>query len=127
MVTNTLVVGRDVKDAKPALSRDHIFCLKSRSHSSQTQSHEVRGGSTGGGRSPPLAANFLNPVREFSVTFCLLSKAHIKIHVSRFSPPIRLFCTYTECNMSAYFRKLTWEIHQLAHQLSSESTLVLIF
>ena len=27
---------------------------------------------------------FLNPVREFSVTFCLLSKAHIEI--SRFAP-----------------------------------------
>jgi len=58
-----------------------------------------RGGSTGG-RSPQLAANFLNPVREFSVTFCLLSKAHIEI--SRFAPSIRLSRTYTEFNMSAY-------------------------
>ena len=57
-------------------------------------------------RSPPVAANFLNPVLEFSVIFCLLSKAHIEI--SCFSMPIRWFRrpTYTECNMSAYCRKL---------------------
>ena len=65
--------------------------------SPMTKASGIRGGSAGG-RSPPLAANFLTP----SVNFCLLSKAHIEI--SRFAPSIRSFRTYTECNKPAYCR-----------------------